>query len=904
MTNPQDVAQGGRAKKIAVIAVHGISDQKPFASARAIADLLLTQTNPDQSTYTPFNERFIRVKVAPVIGQAEVEIENITDWNIGILSLLDWLLPRKWADLLLKLWQSADERGHFMRSLLTGKPKQANDPLTQPDYLFIRDQILKFEKPSVYDSICLEGQCTVPAPLLDGMTQTQVHIYEMYWADLSRLGTGFIKIFGELYQLLFHLGSLGRQSVDLMRAEHQVITKHRRFGDWLNIWAWYGATQALAGRILSLFLPILNLCLLVVALMSLPGNIPEAYAGNVAALSTGLLLTILVGYVFLNRNKTAFWSWLLWPFCIGIAAALGIEAFVAGAFNTGIVLGAYRWLAVEWVLLFSGVIWAILVKPYSRHRPGADIFALFVGIPLGFKILWLIACAPNTHVGITVVSLHMVEIIYLLLLGGWFVFLLLYFATLVFAGVAITKIKSPINGQTLAKQAAWTARFAIALPALLFSLLTLSLWTAVAQLAAPLLPQEAYKPLLFFKNMGSLEPAKFANQLTVFSGSILAIFIIVATVAALVLLLWVLVPSILTEIFPVASEKQESKVELDPEKQKSKVELDLEKQKSKVEFAQGLGNWLNNGFMLILGPGDWIVSWVIPLLFLIGTVDGISLLCGNQESLLVHYCPFMQITSEFTPKLLTWIAGLLTASATGLIAFGGRLNQLSLGLRGVIDAVLDVDNYLRLHPLDDNPSARIYARYTSLLRYLCHQTTQDGEPYDAFVIVAHSQGTVITADLLRFLAIDPDPALAQLENSNKISLFTMGSPIRQLYSYAFPHLYRWAIQEPTSPQEPTPLKTSLTLPPGANPLPKELLGVRTWVNTFRSGDYVGRYLWRSDSAIDQWLKVKLEKPPQYISETLDQSRREFCLGGGAHTHYWDKTAPEVAQEIDRLIREA
>jgi hypothetical protein len=247
---------------------------------------------------------------------------------------------------------------------------------------------------------------------------------------------------------------------------------------------------------------------------------------------------------------------------------------------------------------------------------------------------------------------------------------------------------------------------------------------------------------------------------------------------------------------------------------------------------------------------------------------------------------------------LNWVAGLLTASATGLIAFGERLDKLSLGLRGVIDAILDVDNYLRLHPRNDNPSARIYARYTSLLRYLCRQTAPDGEPYDAFIIVAHSQGTVISADLLRFLAIDPDPELAQIAASNNIYLFTMGSPIRQLYSYAFPHLYRWAIHNPSSAE------TSLALSPQANPFPQSLLGVRSWVNAFRSGDYVGRYLWRSDRFTEQWLKANLQEPPTHISEDPNRTRREFCLGAGAHTHYWDKTAPEVAQEIDRLIREA
>jgi hypothetical protein len=35
-----------------------------------------------------------------------------------------------------------------------------------------------------------------------------------------------------------------------------------------------------------------------------------------------------------------------------------------------------------------------------------------------------------------------------------------------------------------------------------------------------------------------------------------------------------------------------------------------------------------------------------------------------------------------------------------------------------------------------------------------------------------------------------------------------------------------------------------------------------------------------------------------ISEDQNRTRREFCLGAGAHTHYWDGTSDEVAAEID------
>ena len=40
-----------------------------------------------------------------------------------------------------------------------------------------------------------------------------------------------------------------------------------------------------------------------------------------------------------------------------------------------------------------------------------------------------------------------------------------------------------------------------------------------------------------------------------------------------------------------------------------------------------------------------------------------------------------------------------------------------------------------------------------------------------------------------------------------------------------------------------------------------------------------------------------------IASTTDVpvTRREFCIGAGAHTHYWDRTAPQIAVQLDQLI---
>jgi len=192
-----------------------------------------------------------------------------------------------------------------------------------------------------------------------------------------------------------------------------------------------------------------------------------------------------------------------------------------------------------------------------------------------------------------------------------------------------------------------------------------------------------------------------------------------------------------------------------------------------------------------------------------------------------------------------------------LFAIRGRLKKLALGFRPALGILLDVDNWMRELPAGASPRARISGRYVSLLRYMVAQQ------YDALVIVAHSQGTVITADLLHFLRgnAGDNPQLAEL-GALPVYFFTMGCPLRDLYALRFPRLYHWAA-------EPDPAA----------------LGVRQWTNAYRSGDYIGRSLWPHE-------------------KTDDRTRIDICIGAGAHTHYWDRTAPMIAEMLDRAIARA
>ena len=174
------------------------------------------------------------------------------------------------------------------------------------------------------------------------------------------------------------------------------------------------------------------------------------------------------------------------------------------------------------------------------------------------------------------------------------------------------------------------------------------------------------------------------------------------------------------------------------------------------------------------------------------------------------------------------------------------------------------------------------------------------------------EGTVITADLFRFLLWESrgslpayDATLARLDEI-PVTLFTMGCPLRDLYALRFPRLYAWARHEDTAAMREWSANDLSVDRRSSEPNPAEL-GVVRWINAYRSGDYIGRYLWRTSPCGYLWASdlgaVPFDAPAASVSSDGRQ-RAEFCIGAGAHTHYWDRTAPTIALELDRLIATA
>jgi hypothetical protein len=221
-----------------------------------------------------------------------------------------------------------------------------------------------------------------------------------------------------------------------------------------------------------------------------------------------------------------------------------------------------------------------------------------------------------------------------------------------------------------------------------------------------------------------------------------------------------------------------------------------------------------------------------------------------------------------------WLAG----GALTIAALGSRFTETFGRLRVAIDAVLDIDNYFADPPNRQPPRARIYSRYASLLAHL-----RDAG-YARLVIVAHSQGSVISAELLHYL--HAQGRLRDIVGGMRIALVTVGSPLRDLYAERFPLLYRWMGSRERGFTNAGPAATDL--------------GATEWVNACRSGDYVGRFLWTPHTDASRFT-IATVGPDGRVAARRAGDRTEFCLGAGGHTHYFSDDAVALAAEIERLV---
>ncbi|HKX04855.1 MAG TPA: hypothetical protein VJX71_20330, partial [Methylomirabilota bacterium] len=583
-----------------------------------------------------------------------------------------------------------------------------------------------------------------------------------------------------------------------------------------------------------------------------------AVAGLVPPDRDGQLLTAVGGAAVLVLCALAALAWLRTT--APAARWTKVVLMLAGAVGCSVAVGVAASARTELPVLHFGatavvlaVLGAWLTERYARIAHGVRplghvlVAATVVGVCVAGRIRrpesstqaeWMVTAALNVAEW---------------LLAAMLVVGVVFAAVLVTALVLGSRVGAGLD--RAGRQSLETARLGVAGSSALFAVLSLVLWSVVNDVAGRALSDFFYLPVLF--RGGYRSAAIFLDDRVQELGRIFTPMV-VAFMALASATLFVLLPSLREELLPT--------VNVDASGPRPEA----------VRWSTRLGRWLDGG-----------LRW-LGRAFGIG-VTPLAIVGGALYVALVYrqFAVAAGVAGEGTRWLAGWLDEIqgdtllsagkwLAGGAWTIAALGSRFTQTFGRLRVGIDAVLDIDNYFADPPNRQPPRARIYSRYAALLAHL-----RDGG-YARIVVVSHSQGTVISADLLRYLHVRG--RLRATVGDAPIALVTVGSPLRALYAERFPLLYGWMGSSASGVAAGEPSAAAI--------------GAVEWVNAFRSGDYVGRAIWSPPSGA---YPVAAAGADGRIEAARGGDRAEFCLGAGAHTHYWSNDAVALAAEIDRLI---
>ncbi|MEO8925286.1 MAG: hypothetical protein ABI330_21095, partial [Caldimonas sp.] len=727
----------------------------------------------------------------------------------------------------------------------------------------------------------------------NGAGPQSVDVYEMYWADLSRLSGAIPRVITELFTLVFRLSKLGRGTVDEalggMKGANDKAPASWRCLAHLQT----GLDWAFVNLLALLFTQLGMLALLIV-----PVALAAPRADSVRwVVGSGLAVFAFLWAAYRRQDGAR-------------RVALPIGLFVVASFLLFDPASAPWLVPLLWLALLSLALNAVLRVSEDRFpftRPsGLALWGLTVASVVGF------VCWNASPVSLTLwvqAALFGVELV-LTAVKWWWIAAALVFAAWYVAGALASR-----HGGYESSASVDTGRLGMFASLGAFVMLTMALWAlASAVLTASVASSDVrYVPRIFpiEENIrgtsdAAAMAAAFPRQVPAapetgpardrFGAEFFLRFryedstASFAVIAALLLILAsylvaVFVPSVLAELKFLRTRAGAAS---------------RSGARAAESATRDLGSWLTAGYRRLGGAVSAIV-----LLSILGALAVALVLYAKPAQAASVWDRAVEFSAYLSQVLLKPLV--LSAAGVGalLSAFGGVLSRYVPGLRAPLDIALDVDNHFREFPRKSIPRARIFSRYAALLDHVSKQG------YDRIVVVAHSQGTVISAELLRFLSDAPrgtrradHDRCRQLTRRYgcDIRLVTLGCPLRQLYAARFPSLYGWVLRQHGG---------------GNGPLAADI-GAHRWANAYTSGDYVGRWLWSSPgggdvlghpmsdtvhpSVLGRGSAYSPFSPMPPDARALKaMSEFELCLGLGAHTHYFEPDQAVVAWLIDLVV---
>ena len=940
--------------RVAVIAVHGVADQQPGDTARSVAELLVSSA-PDGTRYTSSHTEDLTLRVSPLPPQAGALPPDAHDTTATPRgedrSLAKSFLQSTRSDFQRQRWavNKPHARTAPAREIdpadIAAPPTGEDRGIAVTNYLLAK-HIRNGARSETYDTtrIALERHD-------GGAIAAHVDVYEMYWADLSRLSGSMPRIVSELFTLVFRLSKLGRETVDemwgqLARARDAGAPGARRHAIAWNVVAWLqiGLDWLFVNGLALLFTQLGLLGVLLVCLGFTAGLAPAVGADPAA-----------------QAAAAAHESWLHH----GVAGALVVMALLRLIYRRGdgkalqaaipvavlAIAGSGLWVGtamLQWITALT-VLVAITLANESALRVADDRFPLVhvVGrwmwaaaalLMLGSAVHETQAVATSPWRDVWVHAVLFTTETVLLVLKWWWILV----GPLLVVWFVAGQLARGESGYASRASVA-TGRLGITVSLGMFLALTMTVWALVNNVLGESVQGTGYRPCIFAVDPVPGEPAvaastpanacmwtsRNARQAAAAAPMPSASAVLfdrykksTSAFSLLSTLLLVLVAYLLTMFMP--SVMAELKLIVDSTRDAHQQELDKRHPvharatlHQRTQRARALGRWLTNGFqhldlvVALVSVAGVALSFVIAALFLSTVFEQAMVTQWLQQVGLAPAVAWLasleKDASGATQTLVSPLqAAVFSAAGVGatLSLLGGALSRRIPSLRAPLDAAMDVDNHFREFPRTDIPRAHIFSRYAALLEHVCAQG------YDRIVVVSHSQGTVISAELMRFLSSRDQAAPAAGDTPQlggrplpPVNLLTLGCPLRQLYGARFPGLYAWVLA-----------RNGAVFGPRAADI-----GVQRWMNAFCSGDYVGRWLW-SNAGHDEVLTHPMvntvghdpfgrvdaytgfNPAPPSDAGLIAAREVEVCLGLGAHTHYLEPDQTTVAWMIDWLVR--
>jgi hypothetical protein len=282
---------------------------------------------------------------------------------------------------------------------------------------------------------------SAPTPLLAGTVgpSLRTHVFELYWADLSKSKPTIFSILGQLLRLAPRLLIIGRQG---LRDARQESSRAVRLMSWL-----YEAMTFILGRAL----PLLNASVILAAGAASVSFLMPTAVQHLVLFAALAFLSIVV----------ATWIAFKWFFSQSAPVLLGISLVLGAFIFSGVVAAAVLGWGSYWksLLLACEVLFVITILFSIVAHFVADARPWRVALPLSFMSVLVIALviyssAGNTQLDFTALG-EMTRWLLGLIAWSWL-------AMLVLAG-GLWCLYWIMPSDLRAERAVWTAKWAFAI---------------------------------------------------------------------------------------------------------------------------------------------------------------------------------------------------------------------------------------------------------------------------------------------------------------------------------------------------------------------------------------------------------------------------------------------------------